>query len=230
MKVVIVGAGMAAARLADALPGHDVTLLGDEPYRPYNRILLSAVLEGTHAPDSLTLPMRDVDLRLDARVVEIHRADREVELADTSRVGYDVLVLATGSVPTLPPIRGIVRVDGRLDDRVHAFRSLADCRRLDAAVSAALLHTLFTPTTPLHDGAVILCNGRVAAGVAPPPSSWHVSSTASGRLKTYRRSLLDARTPRGSYRLAGRTPDARVPRPLVGVGVGLSVAPFADNG
>jgi NAD(P)H-nitrite reductase large subunit len=79
--------------------------------------------------------MRDVDLRLDARVVEIHRADREVELADTSRVGYDVLVLATGSVPTLPPIRGIVRVDGRLDDRVHAFRSLADCRRLDEAVS-----------------------------------------------------------------------------------------------
>jgi NAD(P)H-nitrite reductase large subunit len=135
MKVVIVGAGMAAARLADALPGHEVTLLGDEPYRPYNRILLSAVLEGTHAPDSLTLPMRDVDLRLDARVVEIHRADREVELADTSRVGYDVLVLATGSVPTLPPIRGIVRVDGRLDDRVHAFRSLADCRRLDEAVS-----------------------------------------------------------------------------------------------
>jgi NAD(P)H-nitrite reductase large subunit len=135
MKVVIVGAGMAAARLADALPGHEVTLLGDEPYRPYNRILLSAVLEGTHAPDNLTLPMRDVDLRLDARVVEIHRADREVELADTSRVGYDVLVLATGSVPTLPPIRGIVRVDGRLDDRVHAFRSLADCRRLDEAVS-----------------------------------------------------------------------------------------------
>ena len=135
MKIVIVGAGMAAARLADALPGHDVTLLGDEPYRPYNRILLSAVLEGTHAQDSLTLPMRDVDLRLDARVVEIHRADREIELADTSRVAYDVLVLATGSVPTIPPIRGIVRVDGRLDDRVHAFRSLADCRRLDEAVS-----------------------------------------------------------------------------------------------
>jgi len=137
-RVVIVGAGMAAARLADGLAGHDVTLLGDEAHPPYNRILLSAVLEGTHDASSLALRLADhVDLRLDARVVEIHREDREVELADRSRLPYDALVLATGSIPTLPPIRGIVRVDGRLDDRVHAFRSLDDCLRLDAAVPEA---------------------------------------------------------------------------------------------
>ncbi|WP_459973540.1 FAD-dependent oxidoreductase [Nocardioides pyridinolyticus] len=144
MRTVIVGAGMAAARLADGLaghPGHIVTLLGDEPHAPYNRILLSAVLEGTHSPASLTLPMpqerASVDVRLGTRVVEIHREDREVELADRSRVPYDALVLATGSIPTLPPIRGLVRVDGRLDERVHAFRSLDDCLRLDAAVRHA---------------------------------------------------------------------------------------------
>jgi assimilatory nitrate reductase electron transfer subunit len=138
MKVVIVGAGMAAARLADGLAGHEVTLLGDEAHPPYNRILLSAVLEGTHDVSSLTLRLADhVDLRLDARVVEIHRDECEVELADRSRLPYDALVLATGSIPTLPPIRGIVRVDGRLDDRVHAFRSLDDCLRLDAAVPDA---------------------------------------------------------------------------------------------
>ena len=137
MRVVIVGAGMAAARLADGLAGHEVTVLGDESHAPYNRILLSAVLEGTHAPDSLTLPTGEGDLRLDTRVVEIHRDDREVELADKSRVPYDALVLATGSIPALPPIRGIVQVDGRLDERVHAFRSLDDCLRLDAAVRSA---------------------------------------------------------------------------------------------
>ena len=135
-RVVIIGAGM-AARLADGLDGHDVTLLGDEPHLPYNRILLSAVLEGTHAPDSLTLPMRDVDVRVATRVVEIHRDEHEVELADKSRVAYDVLVLATGSIPALPPIRGIVQLDGRLDERVHAFRSLDDCLRLDDAVRSA---------------------------------------------------------------------------------------------
>lgn len=135
-RVVVVGAGMAATRLAEGLAGtHDVTLLGDEQHPPYNRILLSAVLEGTHDPAAIAMAVPDgVDLRLGARVVEIHRAEGEVELADCSRVAYDRLVLATGSIPTLPPIRGLVRVDGRLDSRVHAFRSLDDCRRLDGAL------------------------------------------------------------------------------------------------
>ncbi|MDN4171936.1 FAD-dependent oxidoreductase [Nocardioides sp. SOB77] len=140
-RVVVVGAGMAAVRLGEGLAAggaHDVTLLGDEPHAPYNRILLSAVLEGTHDPAALAMPLPDgVDLRLGTRVVEVHRDEREVELADRSRVPYDALVLATGSIPTLPPIRGLVRVDGRLHEKVHAFRSLADCRRLDAAVSGA---------------------------------------------------------------------------------------------
>ncbi|MDI6910550.1 FAD-dependent oxidoreductase [Nocardioides sp.] len=138
-RVVVVGAGMAAVRLAEGLTGiHDVTLLGDEQHPPYNRILLSAVLEGTHDPDGITMSLPGtVDLRRGARVVEIHREEREVELADRSRVAYDRLVLATGSIPTLPPIRGLVRLDGRLDSRVHAFRSLEDCRRLDEAVPGA---------------------------------------------------------------------------------------------
>ena len=137
-RIVIVGAGMAATRLAEDLAGHDVTLLGDEPHPPYNRILLSAVLEGTHSPDALAMPVPPyAGLRLGARAVEIHREEREVELADRSRVAYDRLVLATGSIPTLPPIRGLVRVDGRLHEKVHAFRTLADCHRLDRAVPHA---------------------------------------------------------------------------------------------
>lgn len=148
------GAGMAAVRLAEGLTGHDVTLLGDEPHPPYNRILLSAVLEGSHDPAALAMPVPGgVDLRLGARVVEIHRAEQEVELADRSRVPYDRLVLATGSIPTLPPIRGLVRLDGRLDERVHAFRTLADCRRLQAAV-------------PLARNAVVVGGGLLGLQVA----------------------------------------------------------------
>jgi assimilatory nitrate reductase electron transfer subunit len=135
-RIVIVGAGMAATRLAQERP--DVTVLGDERHPPYNRILLSALLEGTHSADALAMRMPEgVDLQLGTRVVEIHRDEREVELADRSRVGYDRLVLATGSIPTLPPIRGLVRMDGRLHEKVHAFRSLADCERLSGAVSTS---------------------------------------------------------------------------------------------
>jgi assimilatory nitrate reductase electron transfer subunit len=139
MRVVVVGAGMAGVRLAEGLAGRaQATLLGDEAHPPYNRILLSAVLEGTHAVDSIAMRVpHDVDLRLGARVAEIHRAEREVELTDGGRVPYDALVLATGSIPSLPPIRGLVRLDGRLHENVHAFRSLDDCVRLDAAVAGA---------------------------------------------------------------------------------------------
>lgn len=139
-RTVVVGAGMAAAHLADSLAraGREVVVLGDEPHAPYNRILLSAVLEGTHDESALTLALHpDVDLRTDARVLAIDPVRRDVMLVDGTTIDYDRLVLATGSVPTLPPVRGIVRADGSLDPRVHAFRSLDDCRRLSAAVPSA---------------------------------------------------------------------------------------------
>ena len=60
-RVVVVGGGMAAVRLAESLVGADVslTVLADEQHAPYNRILLSAVLEGTHSADALTLRSPD---------------------------------------------------------------------------------------------------------------------------------------------------------------------------
>jgi NAD(P)H-nitrite reductase large subunit len=146
-RVVVVGNGMAAVRLVEELvargTSHRVTVLGEERHAPYNRILLSAVLEGTHRLEALTL--RDphwyagngVDLRLGVRVRDLDRQQREVVLADGERVGYDHLVLATGAIPTLPPVRGLVRADGRLHDRVHAFRSLDDCLRLLGALGRA---------------------------------------------------------------------------------------------
>ncbi len=144
-RLVIIGGGMAAVRLVEELlarsyVGH-VTVLADEDHAPYNRILLSAVLEGTHSIDAITLRSagwfadRDVDLRLGSRVLEVDRAASEVMLVDETRIGFDRLVLATGSIPTLPPIRGLVRFDGSLDPRVHAFRSLADCERLQGDVA-----------------------------------------------------------------------------------------------
>lgn len=145
-RIVVVGSGMAATRFVEVLvargAGRHVTVLGDEHHPPYNRILLSAVLEGSHRADALTLrepgwyAEHGIDLRLGTRVVSLDRGQQEVMLADGSALPYDRLVLATGSIPTLPPIRGLVRRDGRLHEAVHAFRSLDDCRRLLDAVTA----------------------------------------------------------------------------------------------
>ncbi|MGZ4478643.1 MAG: FAD-dependent oxidoreductase [Nocardioidaceae bacterium] len=145
-RLVVVGNGMAATRLVEELVArrapYAITVIGDEPGPAYNRILLSAVLEGSHPADALTLRSPDwydghgVELLTGNRVATVDRDARAVTLEDGRRRGYDRLVLATGAIPTLPPIRGLVRVDGTLDPRVHAFRSRADCARLDAAVAA----------------------------------------------------------------------------------------------
>jgi assimilatory nitrate reductase electron transfer subunit/nitrite reductase (NADH) large subunit len=146
MTTLIVGCGMAAVRLVEELLDRgvsDITVIGEEPYAPYNRILLSAVLEGTHRRGALTMAEREwfehrgVDLRLGTRVVDIHRDRKVVELADRSEVAYDRLVLATGSIPSLPPIRGLVQLDGQLHEKVHSFRTLADCEGLLAALPGA---------------------------------------------------------------------------------------------
>ena len=147
-RLVAIGNGMAATRLVEELvvrdvPGLDITVVGDEPGPSYNRILLSAVLEGTHPEDQLALQEDDfhrrhgITLLTGARVGEVDRDARQVVLEDGRRLPYDRLVLATGSVPTLPPVRGLVLPEGRLHPKVHAFRSLADCRGLDRAVPGA---------------------------------------------------------------------------------------------
>jgi NAD(P)H-nitrite reductase large subunit len=135
--LVVIGNGMAAIRLVEELVGRHaplrVTVIGDEPGPAYNRILLSALLEGSHPAEELRLKdvgwyaENGVELITGTRVVRIDRDKRVVWLADERRVPYDRLVLATGSVAALPPIRGLVTPDGDLSPRVHAFRSMADC-------------------------------------------------------------------------------------------------------
>lgn len=144
-RLVVVGNGMAATRLVEQLVarGYDgrVTVIGEEPGPAYNRMLLSAVLEGSHSSDALILrdaewyDAHGVDLHLGARVLSVDRDRSHVRLVDGSTVAFDRLVLATGSIPTLPSIRGLVTTDGRLHPKVHVFRSLADHERLLGALA-----------------------------------------------------------------------------------------------
>ncbi|GAA2477058.1 NAD(P)/FAD-dependent oxidoreductase [Streptomyces gobitricini] len=129
-RIVVVGGGTAGARLAERLP---VTLLGEEPHAPYNRVLLADVLAGRYGPEVITLPSpRNDGARHEVRVTGIDRAARVVHCADGEAFAYDRLVLATGSNPVLPPLRGLG--GGRLPSGVHAFRTLDDCLALDALV------------------------------------------------------------------------------------------------
>ena len=135
MKIVIVGAGQAAASLAARLraKGHDgpVTLIGAEPVAPYQRPPLSkAYLLGQMGLDRLVLRSPEwwvdqgITLRLDETAQAIDPAARMVR-TDRAQVAYDVLVMTTGAhARRLPAAMG-----GDLPG-VQVIRNLADVNAL----------------------------------------------------------------------------------------------------
>ncbi|MFF8847386.1 NAD(P)/FAD-dependent oxidoreductase [Streptomyces sp. NPDC015127] len=128
--IVVIGGGTAGARLARQLgTAARVTVIGEEQHAPYNRVLLAEVLAGRYGPEVIALP--EVPVRRGVRATSIDRERRLVHCADGTAVGYDRLVLATGSNPVLPPLRGI---GPGLPDGVHPFRTLDDCAALSKAV------------------------------------------------------------------------------------------------
>ncbi|WP_371671675.1 FAD-dependent oxidoreductase [Streptomyces sp. NBC_00289] len=133
-RVVVIGAGLAGVRLARRLGelGTPALLIGEEEHRPYNRVLLAEVLAGRYSAEVIALPAPAELTR--ARVTGIDRAARTVSCADGSLIAYDTLVLATGSNPVLPPLRGLFTPDHELPEGVHAFRTMDDCLGLSKAV------------------------------------------------------------------------------------------------
>jgi assimilatory nitrate reductase electron transfer subunit len=133
-RVVVLGAGLAGVRLARRLGelGVPALLVGDEEHRPYNRVLLAEVLAGRYAPEVIALPAPAALVR--AQVTGIDRDRQVLACADGSEIAYGTLVLATGSNPVLPPLRGLFTPDHVLPEGVHAFRTMDDCLGLSKAV------------------------------------------------------------------------------------------------
>ncbi|MEV7994746.1 FAD-dependent oxidoreductase [Streptomyces sp. NPDC086077] len=137
---VIVGGGLAAAKAAEALrkEGHSGPLLviGDEQERPYIRPPLSkGYLLGKEERDSIFVHSEDwyteheVELLLGTSARAVDPGAREVELDGGRRVGYDRLLLATGSSPRR------LSVPGADLDNVLYLRRVGESERLKAAFS-----------------------------------------------------------------------------------------------
>ena len=136
MKVVVIGAGQAAAALVGKLraEGFDgaITLVGREPVPPYQRPPLSkAYLLGEMEEERLYLRPaawysdNAIDLRTGTEAVAIDRAARTVTLSDGGTLDYDALALTTGSTPRRLP----AAIGGDLPG-VLVMRDLADADRM----------------------------------------------------------------------------------------------------
>jgi nitrite reductase (NADH) large subunit len=137
--LVIVGNGMAAARLVDelakvALGRYAIAVIGDEPRLAYNRVLLSSVLAGETASHDIELKPaawwrdRGVTLKYGCAVTEIDIGRRELKIANEESVAFSRLVLATGSTPLR------LNVPGADLAGVHTFR---DSRDVDLLLTLA---------------------------------------------------------------------------------------------
>jgi 3-phenylpropionate/trans-cinnamate dioxygenase ferredoxin reductase subunit len=138
--LVIVGGGQAAAQAVQSLRQQGfaarITLVGDEPYPPYQRPPLSKkYLAGELARERLFLrpaafyAQMGVTLELGARAEELEPAARRVRLNDGRTIAYDKLLLATGSRARR------LEVPGATLANVHYLRTIADTDAISASLA-----------------------------------------------------------------------------------------------
>src|SRR5437879_560956 len=131
-RIVIVGASLAGLRAAETLraegfTGH-LTVIGDEPYQPYDRPPLSKQVQTGWVPaDHTTLPRReplaDIEWHLGVAATGLDLASKRVRLADGQDIDFDRLLIATGTRArpwhneTEAALDGVFSIRGRDDAR-----------------------------------------------------------------------------------------------------------------
>ena len=137
--VVIIGAGHAGGSAAGLLRQYGyagpITLIGAEPYLPYQRPPLSkAWLKGEAGLEDLYLRGENfytdqlIDAKLNTWSNAINARDKTIVLSSGTTIGYDHLILATGSKARPLPLKGIDRVPH------HVLRTLDDAEALKNAI------------------------------------------------------------------------------------------------
>ena len=133
--LVVVGNGMVGHRFLELLLERgeaerwNVVTFCEEPRLAYDRVNLTGFLDGKTATDlSLVTPHRYEDagitVHVGDRAIAIDRARKDVSSAEGRRIPYDLLVLATGSAPFVPPI------PGREAWGCFVYRTIDDLKRI----------------------------------------------------------------------------------------------------
>jgi nitrite reductase (NADH) large subunit len=136
-EIVVAGNGMVSHRFCEKMLEYDVdrrfrlVVIGEEPRPAYDRVHLTDYFTRRSA-EALALGTADwyrengIELRVGARVASIDREGRTVSTSHGDTLGYDVLVLATGSAPFVPNVPGTDK------EGVFVYRTIED---LDAIIA-----------------------------------------------------------------------------------------------
>lgn len=133
-KLLMIGNGMAGVRtieeILDRNPDkYDITIIGDEPYPNYNRIMLSNILQNKMTTPEIILndetwyTSNNITLHTNEQAILIDRLAKTVTTTKRN-LTYDKLILATGSRAFILPIPG-ADLEG-----VLGFRTIADTEKM----------------------------------------------------------------------------------------------------
>lgn len=140
--VVIVGNGMVGHHLVAQLVERGahlekkITVIGEERFIAYDRVQLSSLFSGKSHQDLMLsseewYQRHGIELVLGSQVTSIDKQAKRIVLDGEDILGYDQLVLATGSYPFVPPIEGKDR------EGIFVYRTLEDLSQIKQACQGA---------------------------------------------------------------------------------------------
>jgi len=139
LKYVIIGNSAAAVGAVEAIRKNDsegrIVIISSETHHTYSRPLISYLLLGK--TDENRMKYRGDSFYSDNKceflpgktVQRIDPEKKQVLLDDGSCESYDKLLIATGSTPFIPPVKGLEKVRNKF-----TFTTLDDARKLDSAL------------------------------------------------------------------------------------------------
>ena len=136
---VIVGNSIAAVGCIEGIRKIDkkgsILVIGNENHFVYGRPLISYMLMGKTSLEKINYrddnfyDINNVELMLGKEVSSIDKTNKAVILVDGQVINYGKLMLATGSKPFLPPMKGIELVEAKT-----SFMSIDDALKLDSMI------------------------------------------------------------------------------------------------
>ncbi|CAM4134105.1 nitrite reductase large subunit NirB [Vibrio neonatus] len=137
MKLVIIGNGMVGHRYIEDLvektdvSNMDITVFCEEPRIAYDRVHLSSYFSH-HTAEELSLvkegfyEKHGINVLIGERAINVNRENRIVHSSTGREIAYDKLVMATGSYPFVPPIKGNESKD------CFVYRTIEDLKSIEA--------------------------------------------------------------------------------------------------
>lgn len=141
MRYVIIGNSTAAAGCVEGIRSIDnegkILIISREPYHTYSRPLISYYLQGKtdlekmkYRPDNYYAE-NNVELLQGCEAQSIDKKTKKIILDNGKTIEYDKLLLATGSEPFIPPIKGIDSIENKF-----TFMSLNDAKALNEKIES----------------------------------------------------------------------------------------------